>query len=462
MRGDRRIRKELLPTAAAILAVCGVGPALRAQDREPVEALQLDLRSALERALGEAFAEPDRPLSADEARAAAAAAFAAWRTVVGPAFVGEVPPLPPRVEELRALGAEEFRAGIRRAYPIRVGEHEMPYRLLRREPEAGPTERAGGRPLYLCLHGGGQQATAEGPHAWDVNSREWDAQTALAAAVYPAEGLFLIPRMADDRLGRWWHRHQQIAFDRLIQVAIAHWGVDPDQVHLLGISEGGYGTDILAPFMPDRFAAANAMAAGVDPAGHPPENLRNLPFRTDIGAGDTMYDRIGLARKFHARLDALRGPAGGDGYLHVLAEQADRGHGIDYRPGLAWLGGRRREPWPRTVTWVSRVLDGRRRPACSWVGLDTGDAGEVRIEARLDVDGNGVDLAVEPATGLRLRLMLRDEMLDLDEEVTVRINGSERFSGRVARTARHLVETLAERGDPQLCFPVVVELSTGG
>ncbi|MCB1132063.1 MAG: hypothetical protein KDN05_13105, partial [Verrucomicrobiae bacterium] len=182
--------------------------------------------------------------------------------------------------EIGALMAEVKETGSPLAISTRslpLGDHLMPYAAIRKG--AG---REGSRALFLCLHGGGQKADADGPHAWNVNDSEFRTQITLAMQVYQPDGIYFIPRMADDRLGRWWHKHNQQAFDTLIDHAILHWGVDPERVYLLGISEGGYGTDILACWMPDRFAGANAMAAGVG-LGTPPANLRNLAFRTDVG-----------------------------------------------------------------------------------------------------------------------------------------------------------------------------------
>lgn len=345
----------------------------------------------------------------------------------------------------------------------------MPFVALLRET-APPPEA--GRPLLICTHGGGRNADATGPHAWPVNSREWQTQIRLAVQLYGPEGIYIVPRMAVDRRGRWWHKHNQDAFERFAEHAVAHWGVDPNRIYLLGISEGGYGTAILAPFMPDRFGGANAMAAGVN-LGNPAENLRNLAFRTDVGENDTMFNRQGLAVKFHEALDALHAEDT-NGYIHQINVQGGRGHGIDYRPGVAWIAQQQRNPWPDTIVWTGKPLDGKRRSRMYWVEVD-GDIETRAIQLHAHADraastidltanfltiegdggnpthaGSGQLLATEPATGITIRLLLHDDLVDLDKPLRVTCNGEVVFEGKADRDGRVILRSLNGYGDPAM------------
>jgi hypothetical protein len=265
--------------------------------------------------------------------------------------------------------------------------------------------------------------------------------------------------MADDRLGRWWHAHVQDALDLVVGHALRGWGVDPDRVYLMGISEGAYGTQILGPFMADRFGGANAMAGGVGD-DVPAENLRNLAFRTDVGEKDTMFDRVGLARKFHARMDAARESFGG--YTNHLEVHAGRGHGIDYEPGSEWMIRHRRDARPDTVVWKSGKLHGRRREVFYWLGLDApGRDGPVVVTGRVDRNDNSIDLGVESADGTALddpgvTVMLDDAMLDLARPVRIVRNGKTVHARVVVRSVESLARTLVRRGDPRMCFPVTI------
>ena len=150
-------------------------------------------------------------------------------------------------------GAEEGQIDLQaRTMPLR--DFQMPFTLIRREPSGMPEN---GRPMFICTHGGGQKADVGAPHAWNVNDREWQTQTRFAMRLYKPEGLYFVPRMADDRLGRWRHPHHQDQFELAIRHGILFWGVDPNRVYKLGISQGGFASAILGMFMPDLFAGIN-------------------------------------------------------------------------------------------------------------------------------------------------------------------------------------------------------------
>jgi predicted esterase len=383
--------------------------------------------------------------------------------------------LPPTLEELTER-AEDGRPELTtRTMPLR--EFRMPFRLVRREASGVPEA---GRPMFICTHGGGGNGNVDGPHAWDVNSREWNIQSRFATGRYEPEGLYFVPRMADDRRGRWRHAHHLDQFELAIRHGILFWGVDPNRVYKLGISQGGFASAIIGAFMPDLFAAINPMAGGVG-LGNPVENLRNLPCFTSIGENDTMFNRVGNAVAWHARLDELHA-ADPTGYRdHVLDLQAGRGHGIDYRPGAPWIARFTRDPRPEAITWVSTELDGRRRDSMYWLELE-GDAlrGRIELTARIDRDRNRVDVTAHqlatrnatgdptqiaapaaepvPLTGARVAVLLDDALLDLDREVVITCNGETVFAGRVRRDAGTLLETLVRRGDPNYAFPVRVPI----
>lgn len=383
----------------------------------------------------------------------------------GVATLRSAPPAEALADWTGELVADKPRFG---TLPIR--DKTMPFAVVAKGDATAET----GRTLFICMHGGGQDANQTGPHTWGVNSREFETQVAFAARLYEPDGVYFIPRMADDRLGRWWHAHNQVALDRVIDHAILHWGVDPNRVYLLGVSEGGYGTDILAPFMADRWAGAGAMAAGVGLA-NPPANLRNVAFRTDVGEADLMFDRMPMAKAFHEELDRLRDldPAG---YNHSINVQPGRGHGIDYRQGIVWIEKHRRDPWPRRVVWVNQTLDGVRRERFYWLAMpEIADAGDFLVDASADKtentitieafklqgtnrDGNrthGVDHVAqsprESAAGHRIDLLLNDRWIDLDRPIKVVCNGLTVFEGTVKRDADLITRELTKRPDAETC-----------
>lgn len=363
---------------------------------------------------------------------------------------------------------------------VALGEEvKMPFCVLVREAQ----ETKEKRPLFIAMHGGGKYDAEPGPHTSRVNTGEFQAQINLTLKLYKPDGVYFIPRMADDRLGRWWYKHNQIAFDQVINQAILRWNVDPNRVYLLGISEGGYGTDILAPFMADRLAGANAMAGGVG-LGNPPANLRNLAFRTDVGEKDTGFDRSAMAQVFHAELDRLH-QLDPDGYLHSINVQPGRGHGIDYSQGIQWIARNSRNPWPGKVVWIDQVVDGLRRKRFYWLSFpDAPEKGDLRVDAianretntitieaatldATNTDGNrthgkdNVAEATRSALGqTKVDILLSDALLDLDKPVTVIANGREVFKGPVERRAEVIASALADRPDPSACPTAKITVTT--
>ncbi len=185
-------------------------------------------------------------------------------------------------------------------HDLELGEKTMPFYFFGREV---PKRK---RPLFIALHGGGSAGgSASSPHAWPVNTREWAAQAHLARSIYPSGALYFGPRMADDNDGRWYYNYCQDAYDKVVRAAILHHEVDPDRIYLIGISEGAYTAYRMGSFMADRWAGAGSMAGGEPVKNAPPENMRNMAFRADIGEHDTMFDRVGLNRRFDEVLDEL-------------------------------------------------------------------------------------------------------------------------------------------------------------
>lgn len=365
----------------------------------------------------------------------------------------------------------------RRADAMACDAEMMPYALM-----AKGAPGAAGWPLFFQMHGGGStDEKLPGPHAWPPNSQDWRVQGQIVSMLFPP-GRYFIPRMANDNKGRWWYRHNMTAFDAVIKRGILFHGIDPDRVYMMGISEGAYGTEALTPFWADRLAGGCAMAGGSG-GGERFCCLRNTPLRNDTGENDTMYGRAKLVLEQHACLDGLK-KADPQGYDHSVNLQKGRGHGIDYRPGPAWIAGKVRDPHPARVCWFNYALDGVRRTDFAWLALSKAPERDALITAETDRAANSVTVSAlmnppgsknespvygekPPETGRRLPLAgtdlivhLDDTLLDLDQPVKIMLNGSQVFNARVVRSTRVLAETLASTGDPGrvFCARVVLKL----
>ncbi len=360
----------------------------------------------------------------------------------------------PRPTVVGRAGEVELEPG-----ELKTGEKTMPFHFLQR----GESDKQ--KPMFIALHGGGG-APVGGPHAWPVNTREWQTQTRFATTIYPDDAVYFVPRMADDRDGRWYYGYCQDAYDRVVREAIRYHNVDPNRVYLIGISEGAYTAYRLGAFMADRWAGAGSMAGGEPLNNAPPANMRNLAFRADIGERDTMFDRLGLNQRYEEALAKLKHDDP-DGFEYMIEVHEGRGHGIEYRSCPQWVFNFTRNPWPERVRWVNIDVHGRRRMQSYWLALDAAPEGQLELDARIDRDTNTVSVDVARREGENLipdnttsfRVYLNDALVDLDRPVRVLRNGDEVANGPVERRLATMVQTLAERGDPNYCFPAVIEVA---
>lgn len=381
-----------------------------------------------------------------------------WGVYRDKTFDKEVGDLPLSIDDLEPHTVEGA-LGMRAGKLSLVNDMEMRYLVLRKErPRRNPASRA----LFICTHGSGP------------TPQEWTTQIQLAMRRYQPEGVYFVPRMPEGSGKRWIRGHNQDAYERVIEHAIAHWGVDPNRVYFLGISQGGFATDKLLPVMPDRFAAGNAMASGVNPEKHRPENLRNTAYRTDVGENDTMFNRVGNAIKFHERLDELN-VADLDGYAHSIAVQKGKGHGIDYQPGVTWIAQHKRDPWPNKLVWYGREFQDKRRDRHYWVQIEGEVSADTTVITTLaDRDTNTITLTAQQLaektkdqadpvksqllSGVELRVLLHDSLVDLDRPIKVVCNGKTVFEGKAKRSASVQLDTLAGYGDPSMAASAEVRI----
>lgn len=338
---------------------------------------------------------------------------------------------------LRATRAAELADKI-----IRIGEREMKFEIVSfgKKGEAP----AGGRSLFLSLHGGGG-----GPAV--MNDEQWQNQIKLGQAYRPKEGLYVAPRGPTNTWNLWHEPHIDPMFDRLIADLVALEGVNPNRVYVLGYSAGGDGVYQLAPRMADRWAAASMMA------GHPndasPLGLRNVPFAIQVGANDGAYNRNKVAAEWGGKLDALQkeDPAG---YIHFTELHAGKGHWMDLqdRKAIPWMEKFTRNPYPERVVWHQ---GGVLHSSFYWLALpkDAAKAGQEIIAVR-----NGQQITLTSKDVPQLLVRLNDSLLDLDQPVSIRVRGREVFAARAARTIGTLARTLAERSDPDLMFSAEIPI----
>ena len=356
----------------------------------------------------------------------------------------------------KALSQEEANAARRLLWDDRVAEirttrrAEMDAKVLehgdkkmRFDYSVYGDAPVGGRSLFISMHGGGGTAA-------EVNDRQWENQKRLYR---PDEGVYLAPRAPTNTWNLWHQGHIDPLFDRLIANLVVFEGVNPDRVYLMGYSAGGDGVFQLAPRMADRFAAAAMMA------GHPnetsPLGLRNLPFTLHMGERDGAYNRNKKAAEWREKLAELRA-ADREGYPHLVEIYPGKGHWMDREDASAvkWMAAYDRVHARKRVVWVQ---DDVTHDRFYWLAVAPG-AAKARAQVVAQVIGQRIE--IESAQVSKIRLLLRDDLVDLSQPVTVTFNGRTAFEGIVPRTILSIERTLRERDDPAAVYSAEIEVSS--
>lgn len=301
-------------------------------------------------------------------------------------------------------------------------------------------EPRGGHSLWISMHGGGGAPR-------EVNDQQWTNQIGLYK---PAEGIYIAPRAPTDNWNLWHEDHIDPMFSRLIEDYVALAGVNPNKVYLLGYSAGGDGVWQLAPRMADQLAAACMMA------GHPNNasllGLRNLPFAIFMGGEDAAYNRNKIAAERAAEMDRLA-QADPGGYIHQVHIYPGLGHWMNRKDaeGVPWMAGYERQNWPKKVVWMqSSVVHSR----FYWLGVRDTKAVQPDHPLTAIVENQTVRLDGEVPAGFYLRLS--DQLLDLDEPLTVLVNGKQVFTGQAKRTAQSILDSLEDRADAPMAATAYV------
>ena len=328
-----------------------------------------------------------------------------------------------------------------------------------------------GYPVFLYLHGSGPR------------EHEWANGLRLAKMFQDGPSMYIVPQIPQEGAWyRWWQRSKQWTWERILRILMSMPEVDKNRIYVFGISEGGYGSQRLASFYADYWAAAGPMAGGEPLINAPVENLGNVPLSFLTGDKDYMFYRHLLTKTTGEKLDSMQRLFPNE-YKHRVELIPDKGHSIDYTPTTPWLAQHKRNAQPRHFIWENLEMDGLKRNAFyNLQVLEETDAYRTRYEFTANAD-NSIDIKVDgvkynatwkdphwgidmlfskdltPAQHGHLRIFLSDQLVDLKKKVTVRINGKQVFCGKVksSKTTRKLSQELW--GDPMRDFKHAVEVN---
>lgn len=328
-----------------------------------------------------------------------------------------------------------------------------------------------GYPVFLYLHGSGPR------------EHEWANGLRLAKMFQDGPSMYIVPQIPQEGAWyRWWQRSKQWTWERILRILMSMPEVDKNRIYVFGISEGGYGSQRLASFYADYWAAAGPMAGGEPLINAPVENLAHVPLSFLTGDKDYMFYRHLLTKTTGEKLDSMQRLFPNE-YKHRVELIPDKGHSIDYTPTTPWLAQHKRNAQPRHFIWENLEMDGLKRNAFYNLQVqEETDAYRTRYEFNANAD-NSIDIKVDgvkynatwkdphwgidmlfskdltPAQHGHLRIFLSGQLVDLKKKVTVRINGKQVFCGKVksSKKTRKLSQELW--GDPMRDFKHAVEVN---
>ena len=328
-----------------------------------------------------------------------------------------------------------------------------------------------GYPVFLYLHGSGPR------------DREWETGLHLAKNFQDGPSMYIVPQIPQEgEWYRWWQRGKQWAWERILRILMSMPEVDKNRIYVFGISEGGYGSQRLASFYADYWAAAGPMAGGEPLKNAPVENLGNVPLSFLTGARDAMFYRHLLTKTTGEKLDSMQCLYPNE-YKHRVELIPGMGHSIDYTPTTPWLAQHKRNAQPRHFIWENMEMDGLKRDAFYNLQVIEETASyRTQYEFTANND-NSIDIKVDtvrynaiwkdphwgiemlfskeitPAEHGRLRVYLSEVFADLNKKVAIRINGKQVFWGKVKSSKKVQKQAQELWGDPMRNFKHAVEVN---
>lgn len=391
--------------------------------------------------------------------------FQAWDGTLRAALVKEAQDYGPVPEgSLPALKDALWKVVRKLGPSAKTAELETPYGKATWIQKGAGGSRSG---LILGLHGGGEGAGDAGEAAG-----KWVASGCMG--MYP-QGI----RLVHDT---WNTVHGERFLLTLIEIAKAQHDVDPDRVYSMGFSMGGTGSWFLAGRHPDLLAGAipahgvhmgrTTLGDGkvkVKTAAEVLElehgifpNVRNLAVWWYTGHADVNCEP-GTYLKGWELLQAIQ-KADPDGY-RLLHFKAYDGVAHAFPPGepatgMKWILEQRRHALPAKLMWEYNEApapfqiaeDKTDRLPKTWFYWMQVRQPVDRMRVTAERKGNEFDVDVALAYPGDVTLYLHPGMIDVAQDVVVRVKGKEVYRGRPVPDLVSVLESLDARLDKTLLF----------
>lgn len=327
-----------------------------------------------------------------------------------------------------------------------------------------------GLPFFLYIHGSGPKA------------QEWETGHKLALLFEDAPSLYFIPQIPNEGPWfRWWQKGKQYIWERLLRNLLLREDINPNRLYLFGISEGGYGSQRLASFYADYWAAAGPMAGGEPLKNAPAENLSNTAFSLRTGADDTGFYRNILTKYTQESLDSLH-KTDPELFCHHVELIPHRQHHIDYRPTTPWLSKFTRNPWPHKFIWEDFEMDGLHRKGFYNLYIQERAYDSLRTRYDVEIADNKVNVRVQNVEyttiekdsvfGIEMKferkyteaqqgqfiIFLNEHLVDFNRPVKVKVNGKVIYNDFLKMDLQNMLLSTSLFYDPERIFPASVKV----
>ncbi|TET32212.1 MAG: hypothetical protein E3J72_20200 [Planctomycetota bacterium] len=297
-------------------------------------------------------------------------------------------------------------------------------------------------PVIIALHGAGGRGERLGGQAWCNDKTEW-GKAVRAGYIVAAPTL----GGAD-----WWTWPNSVRIYNLLKHLKTNYSVDTNRVFVTGFSNGGHSTWAVGMKNPTLFAGLGPLAGGPTNEARSLDlsmlkNMISLPVFWMHNADDQICPaRLGnMVENAYKKL----------GYTNLTHKQfPSGGHDANFRKWdqlFAWMEKQTRDLYSKKVVFDT---DHAELDTAYWIRLD-GISRRAKVTG--EIDGSTIKLTVEKAS--RVTLFLSDKMLDLDKPIKVEVNGKEKFSGKVKRSAAVAVKEALKRNDRNAVFAAALELN---
>lgn len=362
------------------------------------------------------------------------------------------------MEKLPILSSEEDVDSTLHNWDL-INEDPMPFYFYKKEDEKSSHKK----PLILNLHGSGPKA------------HEFSAALRLSKMYADSPSVYFIPQIPNTKRYRWWFQPVQNAWERLFRLAMIHDEIDPNKIFIIGISEGGYGSQRLGAYYADYLAGAGPMAGGEPVKNAPPLNYRNIAFSSHTGELDTQFGRNELTTLAATKFDSLANLYPGD-FIHNIVIQKGKGHSVDYSFTTPWLVSHTRKESPDHISWVHFPMHGRYRKGFYNVAFDSfpeikeeDEFNRMFFDIQYDKENNTVEidasLMSDDMSELKdigegqISLFLDDNYVNYSKKVTVIYNGKIMHNRKLELKTENLIESCGLFGDPNRLYPAKLSIA---